>query len=58
MEFKIVYAGTLDVVPGTETLTEEQAQGWLKENQVFYDEGDPEQPKSGDLSKYIFYVEE
>ena len=35
--FKIVVTGTLDAVPGCESLTGEQVQAWLKDNQEAFE---------------------
>jgi len=47
--FKIVVTGTLDAVSGCESLTEEQVQAWLVENQEAFAEPN----ECGDTVKYI-----
>ena len=51
--FKVCLSGTSSPVEGTNpNMTEEEAQLWLDENQVYYEEEDPEKPAQ-DLSKYV-----
>lgn len=51
--FKVCLAGTSNPVEGTSPeMTEEQVVNWLAENQVYYEENDPEKPLT-DLSKYV-----
>jgi hypothetical protein len=51
--FKVCLAGTNISVDGTnQNMTEEEAQEWLLENQVYYEDDDPEKPLT-DSSKYV-----
>ena len=50
--YKITLSGTLDPIEGCESLTDEQVQEWLKENQVYYSEPS----ENGDTVKYIVMV--
>lgn len=51
--FKICLSGTSNPVEGTNpNMTSEEADTWLSENQVFYEENDPERPAQ-DSSKYV-----
>jgi len=47
--FKIVLTGTLDIVSGCESLTEEQVQEWLREHQEAFAEPN----EYSDTVKYI-----
>lgn len=52
-KFKVCLAGTCIPVEGTNpSMTEEEADLWIAENQVYYDEDDTEKPSS-DMSKYV-----
>jgi hypothetical protein len=51
--FKVCIAGTSDPVEGTNpNMTEQEVTEWLLENQVYYDDEDPERPAT-DGSKYV-----
>jgi len=47
--YKIVLTGSLEAVEGCESLTFEQCNEWLKENQVIFEVAN----EIGDLNKYI-----
>lgn len=58
MTYKIFEAGKDVPVLGTEHFTTlDECEDWLAENQVFYEDEDPEKPHP-DGSKYILYTEE
>lgn len=51
--FKICIAGTNTQFAGTEEITfPNEIESWLLENQVYYEEGDPNKP-SPDGSKFV-----
>lgn len=51
--FKVCLSGTNLPVEGTNpNMTEEEVDLWLLENQVYYEEEDPEKPTT-DSSKYV-----
>jgi hypothetical protein len=51
--FKVCLAGTSTPVEGTNpNMTEQEVMDWLMENQVYFEEDDPDRP-SNDGSKYV-----
>lgn len=57
MIYKIFEAGKDVPVIGTENfVTLDECEDWLGQNQIFYDDEDPERPET-DGSKYILYIE-